>query len=233
MPDASPDRHRTKGPDTHRTRRASQQCAWVAPQAARGCPTERASLPAIWSIDCDYYAEGKRVTGRGTLLFLLPHGQGRFGRLSRPLDLGFLNFLPPAGLAACVRSLWSRREPPSLLLQKNFFVEKRSDGRKRLQYCGRLSLKTVRGGREPFVHRLYTVSEGLRSRSCACIRKIRKIRLALPKLQRMTLSRYGIRPRLQSSADFGESRSIRIKSSNGTTNPFSRRRPSTAFTMGV
>jgi len=49
--------------------------------------------------------------------------------------------------------------------------------------------------------------------------------------RRMSLSRYAIRPRLQFSTDSGESKSIRIKSSNGATNPFSRRRPSTAFTI--
>jgi hypothetical protein len=66
----------------------------------------------------DYNAQGERVTGdwqgRGVeavrqagevCFFLLPHGQGRFGRLSRPWGLGFLNFSLPQDWSRVV--VWS------------------------------------------------------------------------------------------------------------------------------
>ena len=67
------------------------------------------------------------------------------------LGLGFLGFLfacrTPV-LAASPRNC----EPRLLLLQMDgpFYVEKQSDGRKPLQYCGRLSLKTVEEDETPW-----------------------------------------------------------------------------------
>jgi hypothetical protein len=66
-----------------------------------------------------------------------------------PLGLGTLisrRLLPPP---SC-EFPQSQREHPLLLLQKSLYVEKRSDERKRLQYCDRQSFKTARGGESPW-----------------------------------------------------------------------------------
>src|SRR5260370_42602129 len=72
----------------------------------------------------------------------------RSGRCHDPWT-GYVNLSSRAGPPSC-EFPQSQREHPSLLLQKSLYVEKRSDERKRLQYCGRLSLKTARGGESPW-----------------------------------------------------------------------------------
>jgi hypothetical protein len=72
----------------------------------------------------------------------------RSGRCHAPWT-GYVNLSSSARPPSCESHL-SQREHPSILLQASLYVEKRSDEHKRLQYCGRLSLKTARGGESPW-----------------------------------------------------------------------------------
>ncbi len=85
----------------------------------------------------------------------------------------------------------------------------------------------------PLPQRMYAVADGTKFRSCAWNRRIRSRRDNRVRLPWMTLSKYGTRPKRQSSSAFGSSTPIATSTSTGaTTVPPASSTPTARTTRG-